>query len=185
MATTSEAEERVLSCQSCGASIYKEHLDKGLAGYRAGKLLCHFCSRENKAAPSSPASPVATAAAAPESEGELPTISLVDELEPLEPPAARSGTGLSPAGSSMASTGAPIAREERRFSRPLNKTGAGATRCKTFHSKLSDDAVRHLDDLVNEWLEKNPDIEIKFATSTVGLWTGKHAEPNLILNVFY
>ena len=53
------------------------------------------------------------------------------------------------------------------------------------YAKLSDEAVRHMDQQINEWCERNPDVEIKFSTSTVGIWTGKHAEPNLIVTVFY
>lgn len=74
---------------------------------------------------------------------------------------------------------------EIAMKRPLNRTGRGATRIRTFHAKLSEAAVRHLDYQVNLWLEQNPEIEIKFANSTVGIWEGKHPEPAMILTVFY
>jgi len=63
--------------------------------------------------------------------------------------------------------------------------GAAATRCRTFHSKLSDAAVAYMNNQVNEWVDSDPEIEIKFATSTIGVFEGKHAEQNLILTVFY
>lgn len=69
--------------------------------------------------------------------------------------------------------------------RPLNRTGQGATRVRTFHAKLSEVAIRHMDYQVNLWLEQNPEIEIKFANTTVGTWEGKHPEPAMILTVFY
>jgi len=63
--------------------------------------------------------------------------------------------------------------------------GAAATRCRTFHSKLSDAAVAYMNNQVNEWIDSNPEIEIKFATSTIGVFEGKHAEQNLIITIFY
>ena len=60
-----------------------------------------------------------------------------------------------------------------------------ATRIRTFHAKLSEGAILHLDQQVNSWLDGHPDLEIKFASTTVGTWEGKHPEPNLILTIFY
>ncbi len=84
--------------------------------------------------------------------------------------------GMAPIGSGL---------NEVAHKRPLNQTGQGATRVRTFHAKLSDGAIHHLDYQVNLWLEQNPEVEIKFANTTVGIWEGKHAEPTLILTVFY
>jgi len=39
--------------------------------------------------------------------------------------------------------------------------------------------------LMNDWLDTNPDIVIKFSTSTIGNFEGKHTEPNLIVTVYY
>ena len=75
--------------------------------------------------------------------------------------------------------------EQKDYHRPLNKTGQGATRVRIFHTKLADGPVRVLNQQVNDWLETHPEIEIKFANTTVGTWEGKHAEPNLILTLFY
>jgi hypothetical protein len=63
--------------------------------------------------------------------------------------------------------------------------GAAATRCRTFHAKLSDAAVAYMNTQINEWVDSDPEIEIKFAASTIGVFEGKHAEQNLIITVFY
>ncbi len=181
MASPTDAQDAVLSCHGCGASVYKEHLDKGLAGYHAGKLLCVYCMKETRSGGGRPAeSPPASIAAAGGAADETSPISLVDASESTGAPGHRTihGTSMSTA------PGGPI-EESARLKRPLNKTGAGASRCRVFHSKLSDEATRHMEQQINEWLDRNPDVEIKFCTSTVGVWTGKHAEPNLILTMFY
>jgi hypothetical protein len=185
MATSNETQDNVLSCHECGASVYKEHLDKGLAGFYAGKLLCVYCLKAKKGPAPRPleekAAPVAAGPqAAPAAADELPPIALVDELEPPEPPAQKTSHGTA-----VGTVPPASADDGTRYTRPLNKTGAGATRCRTFHAKLSDEAVAHMDRLINEWCEQHPDVEVKFSTSTVGMWTGKHSEPNLIVTVFY
>ena len=38
---------------------------------------------------------------------------------------------------------------------------------------------------INEWLDGNDQIVVKFVCANIGLFEGKHTEPNLILNVFY
>jgi hypothetical protein len=89
------------------------------------------------------------------------------------------------AGSADATGAIGSGLSEIALKRPLNRTGEGATRVRTFHAKLSEVAIRHLDTQVNLWLEQNPEIEIKFANTTVGTWEGKHPEPAMILTVFY
>ncbi|MBN1491635.1 MAG: hypothetical protein JXA69_17110 [Phycisphaerae bacterium] len=180
MADTPDAADRVLSCHQCGASVYKEHLDNELAGFYAGQLLCVHCMKEKRDATRRTA---VSSLPSPAGEGDtddLAPISLADELEPTE------GVGHSSVQLPSGTMGPGY--EERpaaQFTRPLNAGGIGATRCRTFHSKLSNEAVTHLDYQINEWLDQNPDIEVKFSTSTVGMWIGKHAEPNLIVTVFY
>lgn len=71
-----------------------------------------------------------------------------------------------------------------QFKRPLT-TGTGATRMKTFHTKLADAAMKYLEDQINEWLDASPDILVKFCTTTVGVVEGKRAEPHLIITVWY
>lgn len=63
--------------------------------------------------------------------------------------------------------------------------GNGACRVKSFRGKYSDQGLEHLDDTINEWLDANPDVEVKFVTSTVDLFEGKTREPALVLNLWY
>ncbi|MBI9015639.1 MAG: hypothetical protein JEZ07_00095 [Phycisphaerae bacterium] len=74
--------------------------------------------------------------------------------------------------------------KDRKFNRPLNSDGTGATRVKTFHSVLSDTAIEYMDDHIDEWIDKHPGIEVKFTNMTIGLM-GKRSEPHLIMTVWY
>jgi hypothetical protein len=56
---------------------------------------------------------------------------------------------------------------------------------KTFHGKYSDQGMEHLDDVINEWLDNHPEVEVKFVTSTVNVFEGKIREPALVLNLWY
>ena len=71
------------------------------------------------------------------------------------------------------------------FKRPLNKDGHGATRIRTFHVRLSDAAMNFLDDAINEWLDENPDISVKFCNTVIGVFEGKRQEPHLALQIWY
>jgi len=76
-------------------------------------------------------------------------------------------------------------RHEDKWSRTPNVTGHGAIHVKTFHCKLSDDAIGFLDQQVNEWLDAHPQYEVKFVTSNVGEWTGKLGkECHLVVSVW-
>ena len=55
---------------------------------------------------------------------------------------------------------------------------------KTFHGKLTDDALAYMDQCINEWLDGHPQYEVKFVTSTVGIVTSKLQEPHLICQVW-
>ena len=59
-------------------------------------------------------------------------------------------------------------RHEEKWSRTPNTTGQGAIHVRTFHCKLTADALTYLDQSVNEWLDAHPQYEVKFVTSTVG-----------------
>ena len=75
-------------------------------------------------------------------------------------------------------------RRDDALKRPLNVTGQGATRTRTFHSKLNDAALAILDQSVNEWVDTGG-IEIKCVSSCIGIFEGKKPEPHLILTVCY
>lgn len=162
--------EQVRACDSCGASIYQEHLDRGMAGFVAGRLLCAVCLGEQGQAPTGGG-------------GDLEPIALVDESEV---PAGQTPAPQAESAGSQAGTirGFSVAKGDVQYRRPLLK-GPNATRCKTFHCKLAEGAIAYMNEQLNEWCDRNPDIEIKFCTSTVGVFEGKHPEPHLFLTVFY
>ncbi len=75
-------------------------------------------------------------------------------------------------------------RHEDKWSRSPNTTGQGAIHVKTFHAKLTSDALEYMDQCINEWLDAHPQYEVKFTCSTVGTVTSKIKEPNLICQVW-
>ena len=75
-------------------------------------------------------------------------------------------------------------RHEDKWSRSPNVTGQGAIHVKTFVSKLRLDAITHIDQQINEWLDKNPDYEVKHVSSAIGTLIGKNVEEALFINVW-
>lgn len=70
------------------------------------------------------------------------------------------------------------------FQRAMNLDGHGATRCRIYTSKLAPDPILHLENMINEWLDKE-DIEVKNVTQTIGTVHGKRSEENLIMVIWY
>jgi hypothetical protein len=108
-----------------------------------------------------------------------PITRLPDTARPL--PVAESGNPL--AGGKITAFGKER-RHEDRWSRTPNTTGHGAIHVKTFHCKLTEDAIAYMDQAVNEWLDAHPQYEVKFVSSTVGTLTGKLKEPALFCQVW-
>jgi len=81
--------------------------------------------------------------------------------------------------------GPELGHKKHDWKRKTTNDGKGACRMKSFHGKYSDQGLEYLDDCVNEWLDAHPDVEVKFVTSTVGVFEGKTREPALVLNVWY
>ena len=75
-------------------------------------------------------------------------------------------------------------RHEDSWTRTPNSNGTGAIHVKSFHCKLTGDSLEFLDQQINEWLDAHPQYEVKFVTSSIGTWTGKSKEPNMIVNVW-
>ena len=75
-------------------------------------------------------------------------------------------------------------RHEEQWQRTPNTTGSGAIHVRTFHSKITDDALKYMDQVINEWLDAHPQYEVKFVNSTVGILTAKLKEPTLICQVW-
>lgn len=70
------------------------------------------------------------------------------------------------------------------WKRTPNVTGSGAIHVKTFVSKLRLDAIDHMDEQVNEWLDNHPEYEIKFVSQTIGKLVGKNTEDAMFLSVW-
>jgi hypothetical protein len=73
---------------------------------------------------------------------------------------------------------------EDSWKRKPNVTGQGAIHVKTFIAKLRYDAIEHLDEQVNHWLDAHPEYEVKFVTTTVGTLRGKLLEEALFVNIW-
>jgi hypothetical protein len=71
-----------------------------------------------------------------------------------------------------------------KWNRTPDPDGVGAIRCKSFVSKLRLDAIDHLDEQINAWLDEHPDYTVKHVISSVGILTGKAKEDALFINVF-
>jgi hypothetical protein len=75
-------------------------------------------------------------------------------------------------------------KHEDVWQRTPNATGTGAIHVKTFHCKLTEDALMYMDQAINEWLDAHPQYEVKFVNSTIGTMTGKLKEPALFCQVW-
>lgn len=110
-----------------------------------------------------------------------------DELEPIEV-GDLSGGDMDPGEMSSSKIRAFDARKRRahedHWERTPNANGTGAIHVKTFIAKLRLDAMDHLDEQVNQWLDAHPEYEVKFVTTSVGVMKTKISEPALIMNVW-
>lgn len=75
-------------------------------------------------------------------------------------------------------------RHSETWLRQPNHDGTGATHVRTFHSKLNDESLAYMDRVINEWLAEHTECEVKFVSTTVGMFTGKVKEPALICQVW-
>lgn len=124
------------------------------------------------------------------------------EADPLSTGAVPANTGA-PSGSAAATVstaGAPSTapptpskiikalgeqrRHEEQWDRSPNTTGTGAIHVRTFHCKLTDEALVYLDQQINEWLDAHPQYEVKFTSTSVGEFTSKLKEPHFIVQVW-
>ncbi|RME39201.1 MAG: hypothetical protein D6788_05935 [Planctomycetota bacterium] len=169
------SDEHLSVCDQCGASVYREHLDSGIARYENGKLLCSVCVAEYERAHDAAGGGGAQDLAPIEFED--------DEDDAAAGSSVMSSTRIHSV--SAATLGKGDGWDESRFKRPLNPNGHGATRCRTFHCRLSDGAIEYMMKQINEWLDANEDVVIKFVNTSIGLFEGKHTEQNLIMTVFY
>ncbi len=162
-------EETTSTCEECGASIYQEHLEAGKAVFVAGKLMCPHCVKEHHDLHA-----VGSAEASD------------DLLEPIAVDAEKEG---SMSGSRIQAFGDDVLGggkwDDSKYKRPLEPDKPGGTRCRIFHSKLNDGAIAFMSEQINDWLDASAGIYVKTSTSTIGVFEGKHADPNLIVTLFY
>ncbi|MCG8407416.1 MAG: hypothetical protein MI923_19630 [Phycisphaerales bacterium] len=193
------------TCQGCGGAITADQIVGRQAGLVAGVLLCPKCvdqkrqelmearneALKSQAAPATPTQEGASSQVIGASQGTVwippvtegkdiadETLSLVsdDEVTAGGPTQIRSF--------SEGSTLAGVHKEEG-YKRPLASHNEPATRVRTFHGKLTEAGLAHMDEQINEWLDSHPDIFIKSSASTVGTFEGKTKEPHLLVTLFY
>lgn len=70
------------------------------------------------------------------------------------------------------------------WKRTPNVTGSGAIHVKTFVTKLRLDAIDHLDQQINEWLDNHPEYEVKFVTQSIGTLVGKITDDALFVSIW-
>ncbi len=168
---------KVRTCDECSVVIRREDfLNHSAARYKS-RLLCPQCVQAVKAK--------LAAEKRPEPAGN-------DALDPIEVPIALVDEVQLPDGEDPSSPihgfsgGDILARDdEHEYKRPLLHGSAAATRCRTFHCKLTHASFANLNEQINEWVDEHEDVEIKFALSNTGVVEGKHADPHLVITVFY
>ena len=116
---------------------------------------------------------------APPTQKDLEPISLVEDEAAPHPSAPAA------APKRIQAFGADTVQRNRQWKRQAVKTGTGATRVKSFHGKYSEQGLDYLDTAINDWLDNNHEVEVKFVTSTVMTFEGKIREPALVLNLWY
>ena len=117
------------------------------------------------------------------------TIELLDEADEVAPTQSAAGVTTLPGTAHTAGSkikfGAEVGVRKHEWKRQLTAGGTGACRVRTFHGKLSDQGLDYIDEAINVWLDEHEEINVKFVTTTVGLFDGKFKDLALIVNVWY
>lgn len=163
-------DEDISACEECGASVYKEHIVSGIARHMDGHLLCAHCVKEREGA------------GGDQDDDDLAPIEFDDDEDDDGSQVDMTSTRITSLADLASQKGK---KDDSQYKRALDPNGTGASRCRVFHSRLSQGAIDFVTNQINEWLDEHDDITIKFATTTIGLFEGKHTEPNLITTVFY
>lgn len=164
------------NCDKCGASIADEDLRSQAAARYKGKTLCPKCTSDVKARIMA-AKKAGGTEAPPADAPDTPVLVMEDILSAPDEDAPSQIHGFSGA--------TELKQKEKEYRRSLLTGTRSATRCRTFHCKLTDASLQHLNEQVNEWVDEHDDIEIKYALSNIGVVEGKHSDPHMILTVFY
>ncbi len=191
------------SCQKCHATITPEQIAAKQAGTVRGIWLCPSCvdalkqqvAMTHSGLLDGPRTPVPTSVAPvvniPTAEAnsfsftpppvEMPTSSSGALDEPMSP-RVEGGSAIR----TLASRGGGAAHSQMKFQRAIAPPDEHPTRIRTFHARMSGSALQNLDQAVNEWLDAHPDVFIKNATATVGVFEAKiSSEEHLVLTIFY
>ncbi len=80
--------------------------------------------------------------------------------------------------------GSSLLKEEVTLKRPLNVTGAGATRCRLFYCRIAVEAIENMESKINQWIDSD-NIEIKHVCQELAVMEGKNPKPNLVISVWY
>jgi len=190
------------TCQKCHATITAEQISAKQAGTVRGIWLCPSCVEtikqqvamshsgllDNHKSPVPAASDQQPAVSIPAAETNNFSLTPThDAPAPSPPPPDEPAAPRVEGGSAirtLASRGG--AHGEYQHRRPIASAELGATRCRTFHARMSTGALQNLDHQINEWLDTHPDIHIKSAVSTVGVFEAKiSSEEHLVLTLFY
>ncbi len=73
---------------------------------------------------------------------------------------------------------------DEHWKRTPNVTQSGAIHVKTFVTKLRLDAIEHLDQQINSWLDNHDEYEVKFVSQSIGKLVGKSTEDALFVSVW-
>lgn len=118
-------------------------------------------------------------ASIPLEDEDLAPLSLADDED-----ASGSVSGLSSTKIQAFGSHTVAATQEHQYKRTPKLTGAGAVRCRLFHSKITVGALDYMIEQINEWLDESK-IEVKYVAQVVGTMEGKTPEPNVIITVWY
>lgn len=124
------------------------------------------------------ATPTSEDAPIPLDYDDLAPLSLADEEDASGPISGQSSTKIQAFGAHTGTT------EQHKYKRTPTLTGAGAVRCRLFHSKITVAALDHMTETINEWLDDD-EIEVKSVAQVIGTMEGKKPEPNIIVTVWY
>ena len=162
-------------CARCGATIYPEHIQSRKAERIAGKLFCIHCTRESAGGGAAPLTPGA----------EAPAENGAEAIELTAEETAQSATHAAPPRKAAIAYDRPTTARVSDLRRPLDPASPFATRCRVFHCRLSEASIRNMEEQINEWIDSQDDVRVKFSTSSVGSVDGKTNEPHLFVTLFY
>ena len=96
-------------------------------------------------------------------------------------PAPAAAAKVAPKAAPKIVTSTPIGGKSEQ----VGSTAGRITGVKTFFTKLHPGALEFLDEQINNWLEKNPHVNIRHTNITTGDVQSKKTEPNIIVTVWY